>query len=39
VCVCVRYADAMRDYGIDKPDLRYDMKLKDLTELVQGQAG
>lgn len=33
------YAEAMRDYGIDKPDLRYDMKLSDLTELVQSQPG
>ena len=35
----MEYVDAMRDYGIDKPDLRFDMKLADLTGLVQGQAG
>jgi aspartyl-tRNA synthetase len=32
----IEYAVAMRDYGIDKPDLRYDMKLADLTELIHG---
>jgi len=26
------YADAMRDYGVDKPDLRLDLKLNDVTE-------
>lgn len=34
----MEYADAMRDYGIDKPDLRFDMKLADITSLVKGQA-
>ncbi len=29
----MRYDDAMRDYGIDRPDLRFDMKLKDVTEV------
>ncbi len=29
----------MRDYGIDKPDLRFDMKLAELTSLVQAQGG
>lgn len=33
------YAEAMRDYGIDKPDLRYDMKLAEVTDLLHGQAG
>ncbi|KAA1040019.1 aspartate--tRNA ligase [Macrococcus equipercicus] len=27
------YEEAMRDYGIDKPDTRFDMKLKTLNEL------
>lgn len=27
------YAEAMRDYGIDKPDTRFDMKLKTLNDL------
>ena len=29
----MRYDDAMRDYGIDRPDLRFDMKLVDVTEI------
>lgn len=29
----MKYDDAMRDYGSDKPDLRFDMKLQDLTEI------
>ena len=32
------YAEAMKTYGIDKPDLRYDMKLVELTELAQGKS-
>ncbi len=31
------YADAMRDYGNDKPDTRFEMKFVDLTSTVQGQ--
>ena len=31
------YAEALRDYGNDKPDTRFGMKLVDLTETVQGQ--
>lgn len=27
------YADAMNDYGSDRPDLRYDMKLVDVSDL------
>lgn len=27
------YAEAMADYGIDRPDLRFDMKLKDISDL------
>eukprot|EP00617_Octactis_speculum_P009555 CAMPEP_0185797288 /NCGR_PEP_ID=MMETSP1174-20130828/161533_1 /TAXON_ID=35687 /ORGANISM="Dictyocha speculum, Strain CCMP1381" /LENGTH=626 /DNA_ID=CAMNT_0028492711 /DNA_START=148 /DNA_END=2028 /DNA_ORIENTATION=- len=29
------YDEAMRDYGIDKPDLRFEMKLTDLTNLIK----
>jgi aspartyl-tRNA synthetase len=29
------YADAMRDYGLDKPDLRVPLKLTELTDLVR----
>ena len=31
------YADAMRFYGNDKPDLRFDMKFVELNELTQGK--
>jgi len=31
------YADAIRDYGNDKPDTRFEMKFTDLTETVRGQ--
>jgi len=31
----MRFDDALTNYGIDKPDLRYDMQLKYLTPLVQ----
>lgn len=30
------YADAMKNYGNDKPDLRFDMKFIDLTSLAKG---
>jgi aspartyl-tRNA synthetase len=30
------WEEAMRDYGNDKPDIRFDMKLKSLNEIVKG---
>jgi len=32
------YADAMKYYGNDKPDTRFEMKFVELTELVKGKA-
>ena len=29
----ISYADSVRDYGIDRPDIRFDMKLKDITDI------
>jgi aspartyl-tRNA synthetase len=31
----ITYADSIRDYGIDRPDLRIDMKLVDVADLLQ----
>lgn len=31
----ITYADAMNRYGTDKPDIRFDMTLKDLTSLTR----
>ncbi|KAJ3594899.1 hypothetical protein NHX12_004204 [Muraenolepis orangiensis] len=30
---CITYAEAMRDYGSDKPDTRFHMKLVDISEV------
>ena len=30
------YAQAMDQYGCDKPDVRYDLRLYDVTAAVQG---
>ncbi|MCL2501631.1 MAG: aspartate--tRNA ligase [Bacteroidales bacterium] len=32
----ISYADAMRYYGTDKPDIRFEMKICDLTSLAKG---
>ena len=31
----MQFADAMRDYGSDKPDLRMPLKLTELTDLMK----
>ncbi len=33
----INYDDAMRYYGTDKPDLRFDMRIAELTGLAQGK--
>ncbi len=29
------YADAMRDYGIDRPDTRYDLRIRDVSDVAR----
>ena len=29
------YLTAMQDYGVDAPDLRFDLKLKDISDIAQ----
>lgn len=33
----IKYADAMRDYGTDKPDLRNPLIIKDVTDILTGK--
>jgi aspartyl-tRNA synthetase len=33
----MKFDDALHDYGIDKPDLRYDMKFHDLTKIANNK--
>ena len=34
----ISYADAMHEYGSDKPDLRFELKIKHFTDLFAGTA-
>lgn len=31
----IKFTDAMNDYGSDKPDTRFEMKIKDISDLVE----
>ena len=33
----MNYNDAMRDYGCDKPDIRFEMKIQELTDTLKGK--
>ena len=33
----ISYADAMKYYGCDKPDIRFDMRISELTDMVKGK--
>jgi len=32
----ISYAQAIADYGLDRPDIRFDLKLRDVTSIVKG---
>ncbi|WP_027183069.1 aspartate--tRNA ligase [Desulfovibrio inopinatus] len=32
----ITFDDAMRDYGLDKPDIRFDLKLVEITDIMRG---
>ncbi len=34
----MKYVDAIKDYGSDKPDLRFDMKIQDITPILKNNS-